>query len=283
MDFLRSTLAFAPTRPILALVITLFLQVLFAVIAGVLDGALLVVKILACAIALAAVLGLGKLEGRNLSALGFRNPVLRSYGLGLAGGFLLISLVVALLAITGAYRVLELRFSPEFLLWVAILFFGSIAEELLYRGVLFRMSEDGWGTVPALVFSSVVFGFIHATNPGATVLTSVAIGLGGGLLLGSVYVLTRNLWVVIGLHFGWNLATSVFGFSVSGVQNPGLLRAVVSGPELWTGGAFGPEAGLPTLIVALCAGLGILIYAARQEQLRGWLSPRTARPVTASV
>jgi uncharacterized protein len=283
MNFLRSVLAFAPTRPILALVMTLVLQVLFAVIAGVLDGALLVVKILACAIALAALLGLGKLEGRSLIALGFRNPVLRSYGLGLAGGFLLITLVVALLAISGTYRVLEIRFSSAFLLWIVILFFASIAEEFLYRGVLFRLSEDAWGTLPAIAFSSVVFGFIHATNPGASVLTSVAIGLGGGLLLGSVYVLTRNLWVVIGLHFGWNLASSVFGFSVSGVQNPGLLRAEVSGPELWTGGAFGPEAGLPTLIVALCAGVVILMYAARQGQLRGWLSPRTTRPLTASV
>jgi uncharacterized protein len=283
MNFLRSVLAFAPTRPILALVITLLVQLLFAIIAGVLEGSLLVVKILACAIALAVLLGLGKLEGRSLAALGFRNPILRSYSVGLAGGFLLIAFVVALLAVSGTYAILELRFSLEFLLWVVVLFFGSIAEEFLYRGVLFRLSEDGWGTVPALVFSSVVFGFIHATNPGATLLTSVAIGLGGGLLLGSLYVLTRNLWVAIGLHFGWNLATSVFGFSVSGVQNPGLLRSSVSGPELWTGGAFGPEAGLPTLIVALLAGLVILIYAARGGQLRGWLAPRTTRSLRSSI
>jgi uncharacterized protein len=283
MNFLRSALAFSPTRPILALAITLLVQVLFAIIAGVLEGALIAVKMLTCAIGLAVLLGLGKLEGRRLDALGFRNHPLRSYALGLVGGVLLITLVVALLAISGAYRVLEVQFSAAFLLWVAVLFFGSIAEECLYRGVLLRLSEDGWGTLPALLFSSAVFGFIHATNPGATVLTSVAIGLGGGFLLGGVYVLTRNLWVVIGLHFGWNLATSVFGFSVSGVQNPGLLRAEVSGPELWTGGVFGPEAGLPTLIVALCASLVILIYAARQGQLRGPLSRRTAPSLTPSV
>ena len=279
MNLLRTALGFAPTRPILALVTATVLQVLFAVLAGIFGDAILIVKLLACGIAFVALFGLGKLEGRNLADFGFRGNVWRSLGLGLAGGFSLITLVIGLLAIGGAYHVLELRFSLEFLGWILVLIPASIAEEILYRGILFRMSEEGWGALPALVFSALVFGLIHFGNPGATLLTSLSIGLQAGVLLGAVYVVTRNLWVVIGLHFGWNLATSVFGLSISGVCNPGLLHSETHGSELWTGGAFGPEAGLVTLVVATAAGLAILLYAARKGLLRQPNVTETIKPM----
>jgi uncharacterized protein len=267
-NMLPKLLGFAPTRPLLALLITMILQVLFAILAGAFGDALLVSKLLACGVALAALYGLGKLEGRSLASFGFRGNVPRSLGLGLLGGFGLIAIVVGLMALTGLYQILEFRFSLEFLGWVLVLIPASIAEEILYRGILFRMSEEGWGTIPALAFSSLIFGLIHATNPGATPLTSLAIGLEGGVLLGAVYVLTRNIWVAVGLHLGWNLASSVFGFSVSGVRNPGLFQSQVSGADLWNGGKFGPEAGLITLLVATIAGTGILMYAFQKAQLR---------------
>ena len=141
MNLLRTALGFAPTRPILALVTATVLQVLFAVLAGIFGDAILIVKLLACGIAFVALFGLGKLEGRNLADFGFRGNVWRSLGLGLAGGFSLITLVIGLLAIGGAYHVLELRFSLEFLGWILVLIPASIAEEILYRGILFRMSE----------------------------------------------------------------------------------------------------------------------------------------------
>ena len=274
MHPLRAALRFAPTRPILAFVITLALQLLFAVLADIFGDAVLVVKLLACAIAFAALLGLVRFEGSSLGSVGFRGNPFRSFALGLLAGCLLIAVVVGLLAVAGVYRVLDIRFSSAFLGWALVLLPASAAEEIVYRGILFRMAEEGWGSVGALIFSALVFGFIHAANPGATPFTSLAIGLEGGLLLGAVYMATRSLWAVMGLHFGWNLMTSVFGFSVSGVRNPGLLQSQTLGADLWTGGAFGPEAGLATLLVATGVGLGVLMLAARRGEVR---SPNSAR------
>lgn len=274
MTLLRS-IGFAPTRPILALLLTIMIEFVFAVTAGSFGFPPTVAKLLACAIALAVLLGLGKLEKRPLAELGFRSNGLAGFALGLLAGCLLIALIVGLLALTGTYQILKLGFTADFLIWTVTLLFAAMAEEFLFRGVLFRMTEDAWGSVPALIFSSFVFGLIHLANPGATMLSSLAIGLGGGVMLGGVYVLTRSLWVVSGLHLGWNLAQSMFGLQVSGVTHPEIIHARVTGPTLWTGGNFGPEAGLAALIVTLLVSFGILLAATRNGQIRGWLSTET--------
>ena len=81
-----------------------------------------------------------------------------------------------------------------------------------------------------------------------------------GLFLALPYLLTRQLWLSIGLHIGWNFFEGVvFGFPVSGTDSFHLLRHTVSGPVLWTGGAFGPEAGL-LVIPALIFG-SLLVFA----------------------
>jgi uncharacterized protein len=52
----------------------------------------------------------------------------------------------------------------------------------------------------------------------------------------------------------------VFGFPVSGLDTFRLLRHTVSGPELWTGGVFGPEAGLIVLPVLLIGSILVILY-----------------------
>ncbi|MGB3796906.1 MAG: type II CAAX endopeptidase family protein, partial [Alteraurantiacibacter sp.] len=130
---------------------------------------------------------------------------LRDVMAGIGGGAVLISLCVALAAIFGVYR---LQGTDVFADWVNIIFlFGIYAgffEELLIRGIILRWLEELTGTWIALVISALIFGFLHAGNDNATFFSSLAIAIEAGVLLGTAYILTRSLWLAIGLHAGWN-------------------------------------------------------------------------------
>ncbi|MBN8885858.1 MAG: CPBP family intramembrane metalloprotease [Rudaea sp.] len=184
------------------------------------------------------------------------------YGAGL--GALLIGLVVAALALTGTAKVGEGgAFALAGLPGVAIL--AAAFEELVARGVVLRNLENVFGSAVALVLSAALFAVLHIGNPNWTPLSIAAIGVEGGLMLGAVYVATRSLWWVFGVHAAWNFTqTGLFGIADSGHPGRGLLHTELSGPAWLTGGAFGIEAS--ALSVALCAivAAGFLIHAWRR-------------------
>ncbi len=132
------------------------------------------------------------------------------------------------------------------------------SEELLSRGYQLQTIASGTNLFWGVVLSSAIFGFLHILNPSANWASTAGIFF-AGVYLAYAYVRTKQLWLSIGLHIGWNFFEGVvFGFPVSGLATYTLSRIDVHGPELWTGGAFGPEAGLiilPSLIVG-----GFLIY-----------------------
>src|SRR5664280_2574587 len=130
---------------------------------------------------------------------------------------------------------------------------AGIMEEILFRGLLFRLSSKIVGTWGALIFTAGLFGLAHTLNPGATIGSSVAIALEAGVLLGAAYAATQRLWVPIGLHAGWNFTEgSLFGMTLSGNNmGVGLLRGSLSGPRILTGGEFGPEASIVAVLVCL--------------------------------
>jgi len=138
-------------------------------------------------------------------------------------------------------------------------------EEILLRAILFRIVEESLGSRIALGLSAVIFGLLHAFNPGATAISSIAIALSGGILLGAAFMYTRRLWLAIGLHAAWNFTQGgIFGASVSGTEAQGLLAGRFHGSNLVTGGHFGPEASIVALLVALAAG-AICIDQARRR------------------
>jgi membrane protease YdiL (CAAX protease family) len=141
--------------------------------------------------------------------------------------------------------------------WDMISTFGMMIgvatiEELLFRGVLFRVVEERWGSLVALIVSGVLFGGLHLINPNATVWGALAIAIEGGLLAGAAYSATRSLWLPIGIHLGWNFAESgIFGAAVSGSDTTvgGLLTGTAHGPAFFSGGDFGPEASIWAVLV----------------------------------
>ncbi len=155
---------------------------------------------------------------------------------------------------------------------------AAVGEELAFRGALFRILEESFGTGTGLVVSAALFGLLHALNPGATVVSTTAIALEAGVLLAAAYALTRNLWFPIGLHLGWNFTEGgIFGVSVSGgAAGKGIFLVSLTGRDLLTGGKFGPEASVVAIAVCLAAAVILLVLTVRKG---GWIAMRrsTAR------
>jgi len=138
-------------------------------------------------------------------------------------------------------------------------------EELLFRGYQLQNLSDSLNLFWGVVLSSFFFAVLHLANPSAS-WTSVVGIFGAGLFLAYGYVRTRQLWLPIGLHIGWNFFEGpVFGFPVSGLDFYRLTHIQVSAPDLFSGGAFGPEAGL---IVLPALALGALLVFAYTKYFR---------------
>ena len=137
-------------------------------------------------------------------------------------------------------------------------------EELLSRGYHLQTIASGLNLFWGVIISSAVFGLLHLGNPNATWVSAAGIFF-AGVYLAYGYIRTRQLWLPIGLHIGWNFFEGVvFGFPVSGLDIYALTRITVHGPEIWTGGAFGPEAGLIVLPSLIVGGLLIYLYTMRR-------------------
>ena len=199
--------------------------------------------------------GVRLIERRSASELGLASA--RSALPGLFLGFALFCVVEAVLWASGLATYQGFAGVGAVPMIASLLLAAAISEELIYRGVLYRVLEEGLGTVPALVVSAGVFGITHGANPGASLASSAAIALEGGLVLGLAYTITRSLWFPIGIHFGWNFAQGgIFNAPISGTRFPGMLNFKIVGPDAWTGGAFGPEASVISVLVWLpAAGL----------------------------
>lgn len=136
---------------------------------------------------------------------------------------------------------------------------GAWNEELVNRGYVLQTLASGLNLPLAALITSISFGMGHLANPNSNWLAAVGISFTAIVVLVYGYVRTGQLWLPIGLHIGWNFFQStIFGFPVSGYDLPGLFHIHVSGPELWTGGPFGPEAGL--IILPICVLGSLLIY-----------------------
>lgn len=228
-------------------------------------------------------IALSHFDGRPLGALGFplSRAALREIGLGFLFGGGLLGASVLLIAATGAVRVTRDAGGPgDYVaqLSITLLYFAfaAAAEELLFRGYPFQVLVEGIGTWPAVLISSAIFSWLHGQNPNITALAFGNIFL-AGVLLALAYLRTRSLWFATAVHLGWNwVMASALDFPVSGLSFDTPLYDVAEvGADWWTGGAFGPEAGLAGTIVLL-AGIAWLL---RTGRLRESTEMRALRPL----
>jgi membrane protease YdiL (CAAX protease family) len=213
----------------------------------------------------------------------YRDPAaLRNLGLGLATGFLVFSVAVAIAALLGVYRITgegNFKGLPAALIGAAI--FPAINEELLFRGILFRWIEDFGGSWMALLLTSAFFGAAHLMNPHASAIAAIGIAFEAGVMLGAAYMLTRSLWLPMGLHAAWNFTQGeIYDIPVSGTPVNGVVEAQLNGPPLLTGHGFGLEASVIAIVIATLFGVWLLWLAIKRGELvKPWWVRRRNREI----
>ena len=223
------------------------------------------------------------IEGQPARELALR-PALPELAAGIVIGLVLFSIIVAVIAALGGYRVISYRGAEVLVPALAVAILSGFTEEIVFRGYLFRLVEQWLGSWVALALSAALFGALHLGNPHASPVAAVAIALEAGIMLAAIYMVTRRLWAVIGVHAAWNFAQGgIYGIPVSGTTLDGVLRPDIRGSELLTGGAFGAEASLPAIIVATAFGMAVLLVAHRRGDIISpiWVRKRQGAGVQA--
>lgn len=204
-------------------------------------------------------------EATELSTPG----IAREWAVGAAIGVGLYTACAVALMLLGYYQVEGLNPVAFVLPAVALAIKSGVFEELIFRGVLHQSVETIFGSWAGIFASSFVFGFLHLLNPAATLAGAIYISIEAGLLLSAAYMVTRRLWICMGFHMGWNFVQEgVYSGVVSGGPGePGLLKAVIEGPTLLTGGAFGMEQSIFALVFCTTTGVILLMIAIRRGHL----------------
>lgn len=158
---------------------------------------------------------------------------------------------------------------------------SGVFEELIFRAIVLRLLMRAFGAWPALALSAALFGALHLANPNATPVAAVAIAVEAGLMLAAFYLLTGRLWVSIGVHAAWNFTQGwIWGARVSGIpveESLYLSTPRPGAPDWLSGGAFGPEASVPAMVIGTAVAVLVLHRAWKKGNFRA--RPETAPPV----
>jgi len=226
-------------------------------------------------------------EDRNASEL---RPATLAIMLGGASGGLLMAISMLLVLALGAYEITAYRGLQHGLLGIAgLIVIAATLEEIAYRCILFRILEAVWGTVPALCLQSVIFALGHLENIEGrasmqelvTMIVSVTLT---GALWTLVFVLSRNLWAAAANHAAWNFTIILSGLPLSGIEDWRRMAPMVGeyrGPVWLTGGLFGPESSIVTIVMLAVTVAAMLYWAKRKNRLVGGAARRvdTLKPL----
>ena len=193
-------------------------------------------------------------EGKHLADLGlhWNADSARNLLIGLIGGVGSVILVLLPPLLVGAayFRpdpAAEVNFATAVFIPVLLLM-GAAGEEILFRGYGFQVLLRALGPYATIVPVGVLFALLHASNPNAEQYPLGLVNTAGfGILFGYAFLLSQDLWLPIGLHYGWNVTLPFFGVNISGItmKLTGYVLEWKAGP-LWSGGEYGPEASILT-------------------------------------
>jgi len=187
---------------------------------------------------------------------------------GILLGFVLQSLTIVVIYLNKGLLIISVN-SMAYLIPSLTMVTAAIFEEVLFRGIIFRITEEKLGSYIALAISAIIFGAIHLVNPNSTLVSGLAVAIEAGLLLGAAYIYTRNLWFPIAIHFAWNFTQSgIYGASTSGhAITKSLLTTKIGGSPMISGGQFGPEGSVQALIFCLTATIILLVLSHGQNKI----------------
>ena len=207
-------------------------------------------------------------EKRKITELS-TNKIGWNITVGILLGVILQSLTILVIYLKGGYSVVSINPVSFLIPPLTIAFTSAIIEELLFRGIIFRITEEKLGSYVALAISAIIFGALHLGNPNSSLITGIGLAIQAGLLLGAAYIYTRNLWFPIAIHFAWNFSQSaIFGANVSGIQlSRTLITSEINGAAWLTGGSFGPEGSIQATIFALTATIILLILSQKKGRI----------------
>lgn len=191
---------------------------------------------------------------------------------GLLAGLVMFAVSVGVSAALGFMAVEEPSARPQGLAalgGVLLVFVGwtvqGPAEEALARGWLLPVIGVRHKPLWGIIVSAVVFAVYHSLNPNVSPVAFVNLFLFG--LFTALYALYEGgLWGVFGIHAAWNWAQgNLFGLEVSGTPPAGgtLFNLMETGPDVITGGPFGPEGGLAVTVVLLISSVAIWLVSGR--------------------
>jgi membrane protease YdiL (CAAX protease family) len=202
------------------------------------------------AAALSGALCMAVFESRKLTDLGFHwdsngwRNLLAGTGVGVAGAVLLI-VPQALFGLAHFEALPYSGASPRAALFtIALLFCGAAGEEIAFRGFPLQVLMRSYGSWAPILGIGALFGLLHGLNPGATGL-SIINTAGFGVLFGIAFLRSHDLWLPLGIHFGWNTTLPFIGVPLSGLTiRVTEYQLVWKTGVLWSGGSYGPEASL---------------------------------------
>ena len=207
-------------------------------------------------------------EKRNIIELSTKK-LTQNLLVGISLGVGLQSLTILVIYLKGGFTVSSVNSITLVLPSFVMAFTSAIFEEILFRGIVFRITEEKLGSYWALFISALIFGAMHLANPHSSVLASLGLAIQAGLLLGAAYIYARNLWFPIAIHFAWNFMQSgIFGVSTSGnSMGKSLLTTKINGAEWFTGGLFGPEGSIQATVFCLIAAVVLILMSHRQQKI----------------
>jgi membrane protease YdiL (CAAX protease family) len=208
-----------------------------------------------------------RIEKRAVSELGLKGA-LGEYGVGFVLGGLMVCLSVAAIAALGGLSAIAMAPTSFIVLPLLMHITVGVIEEMLLRGIFFRVLQETIGSWLALLASGLVFGAMHLINDNVTVLGIADIAV-AGVFFAAAFMLTGRLWLCAALHAGWNFVQDgIFSLAVSGHQvKNGLLTTQLSGPDWLTGGAFGIEGSAVDLALVLLASVFMVMLAVRKGRM----------------
>ena len=207
-------------------------------------------------------------ENREIKELS-KNGLFKSLTIGIILGVLLQSLTILVIYLKGGYSIVSINpilfLVPPF----AMAFTSAIFEEILMRGIVFRITEEKLGSYFALFISAILFGAMHLGNPNSSLTAALGLAIQAGLLLASAYIYSRNLWFPIAIHFAWNFTQSaIFGANVSGNSiSKTLITSKIEGAEWFTGGQFGPEGSIQATVFCFIVTIILLILSHKEGKI----------------